>query len=431
MKNKIITVLLTLLTALPLIAYGILWLYLNTSKIENKLVLQIEDTYNCRAEIRRIRLDPVSLLISLKIEDLKLGKRDHYADEKILPDERPPMSNPQFSSEKIEFKINLYELMNKKLIFDSAVSTGSKIYLSTSEGFPEILSFRKDRTGRAADASGFQFLPEKLQEIKLQEANIEIQTEYRDRIIKISPGTIDLKNISIDMDHLDVKNSVDTSFQITLRIAEENKEKSAGILINTNAMLNPVLNEKTKQFSSEYSSRFVIKGNSHLTNPPFIEALSKDKSLEKIGIDLSALSKTDTLRGDLTIPVSYTTGRIVLNEKSSFHFNNYTLTLDEGSYVSVDGSNHKFLGTIQLSSKLSKKILSSIDQSALLEIRKKRMRIGAKELRDQLLEKHLDNHSIMLDFISTGDIEEPESVLQNALPSWDAAYRAALQKKKN
>ncbi|MDH5655778.1 MAG: hypothetical protein OEZ34_07720 [Spirochaetia bacterium] len=425
MRKKIFLTLITLFILIPAVLYGIFWVYLESSRPEDKLVFRIENTLNSRAEIRKIKLNPLSLFFFIEIKGLSLNRKDHYSKEKILPDERPPLQNPQFYFEHLKINLDFFDFFKNKVSFTKLKAKGAKIQFSISEGFPEIL--KPAKTNQDSEHSVLPLQVSHIQDIQLKDSSIVLETGYRDRFLYFSDTELFFHEIHLDTNHLDSKNSLLFEFHADLKISEKNKEKNAGILLNSLIKMDPFLNPETLKINPSFSSDLTVKKNSHFTNPFYMESISQNDSVKKT-MDLGFLLRKDSLRENSSLPVIFQYGKIILKEKSVLHFSNYSLTLHEGSFIMYNGSQHKLNGRLQINRRISRRIFTEIDKKAFDEIRKRKIIMKPEDLRKSLLEKHLDQGEIIIDFESTGDIEKSAVRLMPPIPSWNTAFHSAKNK---
>ena len=144
-------------------------------------------------------------------------------------------------------------------------------------------------------------------------------------------------------------------------------------------------------------------------------ALDKFKSslstLSDIGVDLKFLSEKIELQNEITLKTLFVDGKISFIDDINLETANYRLSLTKNSWFDLGSNDHKFQGYFLLSADESEKILNKVDKyidEKTSDATDNGYSVDKKKIKEKLLKGLIRDNRILIDFISQGNINDPE-----------------------
>ncbi|GEM_PF-936815 len=417
-------------------------IYLEKYFDKDIIVKAVEAETNSRFELTDVSIGIFSFTPSLKIDGIKLGKRDKYADDKVHIDERPKIEGEIISIENIELKANLIPLFDKRFELNKFIIQRPVARLTLGEEGQDNLTpllgqpSGKAAEGRPAEVSE-QAETEAAQEPAAQQPD-EPQEDFsaKDMPIAATMNQIGIENGEVDIffkttqqrflisdffmviDKIDIDpkdlinhNKATVTFNTNMAIYNKEKSEQARLGIKSSAVLRP-FNPNTGKVDPEAVYAISIGKGSFIQA---LVALEKVKSslatLEKVGINLDILSKKAVLSKNADTDIRYKEGKVSFEENLKVLTADYDVAIQKESWFNVMNNQHSFKGDLTVSEAESKKLLDQADKfidDSMKDVKIKGVKIDKQEIKNELLAGVVRDGRIFIEFTSTGDISDPE-----------------------
>ena len=405
------------------------------------IVKQVEANTNSRFGLDDVTIGLFSFTPSLVLDKVKIGGRDRYADEKIHIDSRSEMKNEIVSVEKIELRIDLIPLLNKKFELDRFVIHSPVIRLILGEegenNISPLLSSSIAETAlidgqdqpiieHEADPEAFsveQFTVTELpvaavmNRIGIENGLIDILFRTTDQRFNISALRMMLSDIDINPKDLKNHNRAKVQFDANLSIFNKENSEQARLSLNSHANVRP-FDPATGKIEPEAVYELTIGKGSFIQA---LVALEKARSsldmLTKIGLELDILSKKAVLSKDASTAIRYKEGRVSFEKELKVETNDYDLEISKDSWFNVLDNTHSFKGSFFASRAETDKLLAEVDkyiEKALREV--KNVNIDRARLREELLSELIKDGRVFITFSSSGDITDPDVKVSANMP---------------
>lgn len=417
-------------------------IYLEKYFDKDIIVKAVEANTNSRFELTDVSIGIFSFTPSLRMDGIKLGKRDQYADDKVHIDKRPKMEGEIVSVENIELKANLIPLFDKRFELNRFIIQRPVARLTLGEEGQNNLSplfdqpSGKQADGRVAEVQE-QAEPEaaqepaaqqpdepqedfsakdvpvaaKMNQIGIENGEVDILFRTTQQRFLISDFFMVIDKIDVDPKDLFKHNKATVTFNTNMTIFNKEKSEQAKLSLESNADVRP-FDPYTGKVNPEAVYAVSIGKGSFIQA---LVALEKVKSslatLEKVGINLDILSKKAVLSKDADTAIRYKDGKVSFEEDLKVLTADYDVKIVKASWFNVMNNQHSFKGDITVSESESKKLLDQVDKfidDSMKDISIKGVNIDKQEIKDELLSGVVKEGRIYIEFTSTGDISDPE-----------------------
>jgi hypothetical protein len=436
---------------IPIFLLGIALASLNKIITEEFIVSQLEKSMNLRAEVKKINISIFSAISGITVEGLKLSKRDNNADNAIPLIERKPLESVLISIDNFDFQLNFLailkgEIQLKKLILKNPIinmvmyETGgnnlSSLFLppKTVEGKPNdkvetkeevVIQQSSDEDNRPFSVKDLP-LSANLKEIGILSGNINLEVQKTRQKLNIDSLNLVINSIDIAPEDLKNHNSIRADFNFVLKILSiESKDEKAKLIFKSNALVSPFIVE-TGFINPIINYKLSIIKDSYLEGMVILESITNSIPLLKnAGIEPKGLTEKAVLQNNVESEVQYSNGKIKFLQDSLFITKNYDLELKKDSSVTISTNQHEFYSAIKLSKLESDKSLENLKK---IKIDKPE----SAEIIDSILSKILKDERLYLPFKSSGNLDNPNIVMNLEIPSiLDSIKDAILNKAGN
>jgi hypothetical protein len=432
---------------IPIFLLGIALASLNKIITEEFIVSQLEKSMNLRAEVKKINISIFSAISGITVEGLKLSKRDNNADNAIPLIERKPLESALISIDNFDFQLNFLailkgEIQLKKLILKNPIinmvmyETGgnnlSSLFLpsKTVEGKPndkvetkeEVVQQSSDEDNRPFSVKDLP-LSANLKEIGILSGNINLEVQKTRQKLTIDSLNLVINSIDIVPEDLKNHNSIRADFNFVLKILSiESKDEKAKLIFKSNALVSPFIVE-TGFINPIINYKLSIIKDSYLEGMVIFESITNSIPLLKnAGIEPKGLTEKAVLQNNVESEVQYSNGKIKFLQDSLFITKNYDLELKKDSSVTISTNQHEFYSAIKLSKLESDKSLENLKK---IKIDKPE----SAEIIDSILSKILKDERLYLPFKSSGNLDNPNIVMNLEIPSLLDSIKDAILNK--
>ena len=421
---------------IPILLLIIALVSLNKIITEEFIVSQLERNMNLRAEVKKINISIFSAISGITVEGLKLSKRDSNADNAIPLNERKLIEKALISMDSFDFQLNFLaivkgEIQLKKLIlknpminmimYDNGGNNLSSLFLPPKivegksiekvENKEEIVQKKsEDEDDRPLSVKDLP-LSANLKEIGIQSGIINLEVQKTRQRLNIDSLNLVINSIDIVPDDLKNHNSIKADFNFILKIVSiESKDEKAKLIFKSNAIVSPFIPE-TGLINPVINYKLTIIKDSYLEGMAIFEGITNSIPLLKnAGIEPKGLTEKAILQNDVETEVQYSNGKIKILKDSEFKTKNFDLEIKKDSSITISTNQHEFLSALTLSKSESDKSLENLKKFKL-------NKPESSEIIDAILSKILKEDRLYLPFKSTGNISNPDIVVNLEIPS--------------
>lgn len=386
--TKIVISLILLLILVGVASYLIFSKYTDPSLYVAKLEYQ----FNCRASIDKIKVGAKHITI----KDIALGYRDEEAEKEVPFKNRKPMQDPQISCANVYIKYDYSGLLNKELKIDEVAFDKLKIKAQIDDnGKVSLRNMFKKSKKRIADESKNKSKDSSqetnvakvdseiraediplnnllISNLNVNDANFDIKVSKAKQRFNINNAQIDLEDINISPKDLSKNNNADLSFSANINIHDfESDEKFALIPIKALAKIIP-FNIDSRTLKPEVNGKFTVEKGANFGNFPLLKKINANiNKLSQVAfINFEKPIEIKSVTEDADFEVNFYNGKATLKNLSSFNTEEFTLKINENSWLNFTNNIHEISGNLEVSEILSKpaiqqakdKLLSSINE---------------------------------------------------------------------
>ncbi len=411
------------------------WLYLRSLLNEAFLVRQIEAALNARVEIRKLDIDLFSAISSIELEGVRLGARDAVANKGTPLADRAPMATPLIAAESVELELSFLPLLSRRFEIKRFVIDRPEIKLvhypsgannlSGLFGPPQIVegqpnpALKKTPEPPAAEEPGEPFsvknLPVSagLERVGIENGVVHVSIPAAGHRILVENLNVSLTDFDVDPADLAQHNRALLAFHANTRVFGTSGKEAGLLLLRSEGHLQ-LFDPNTGQVNPDLVYALRMLRGSYISDLTVMEQLSgRLPLLASAGIALKGVGERAELTQDVDLRVRYRAGQVTLLSDVNFPTVNYDLTLKQSSWLLISATAHQFQGRILASEAESARAIQSVDG------------VIARNLKDEdpvryrklLLGELLLNDRIVLDFISTGPLAQPQVYLKTQIPS--------------
>lgn len=403
---------------------------------KNYLASEIENSINARVEIGEIDLSIFSPTVMLKLKQVKLAKRDSFARDAVLHDERPVLKNEQLSLELASIEISWFQLLSKKIVVKSilidqlnahiTLKKNGKNSLETLLAKPKDRKKSKDKSAnkknKGEDSDTFNVFSHgdfmaSLKDFQMRDSELSLIVEASDLKVKASGVSLDLlEEFTFKLEDLATMDPTKFHMDAELNLYSRGEEVHYGKMELGGDVLGKVFNPGSGDFQPELDVQVSLVEGSYLRKIPVIEKVSD----AFIGItEIPMLEKLIQSKWDK----SYVFGKgQQLHLK--FKDNTYTFTkplkadvggwdlrLEKGGWFRSTDNLHSFNYSVIASDKISGKVKGSMEK--VVKILPSKLRGKSQSEMQKLFDSQ---GRFVLKFKTMGSLSSPKVSVLSKLP---------------
>lgn len=451
---------------------GLGWLALRQLTPEN-LVRRIEENHNCRADIQGCEVSLWPGPARVVLTGVQLTPRDEAADRGLPPAERPPakVKETVVAFERGLLEVDLWPLLlQRRLLIRELSVSGGEVkadLLPNGEntlrplwarprvvrGQPQIASTEekprpaeaeeadankkkdkdrkkqkekkeKDRSKDVADkekqeqkaspvfnARDIKF-SSRLRRVAIDDASLHFRVRKSKTVIQLDQCTLALTDISLDPQQLDTENHATLALRTRLVVNSRKREdlRYADIGVRMDGHVRP-FDPATGDLAPDLAFTTVFEKGSALQGLPLLEKLQKnfDKA-RRAGLKLGDLQKRTALDEDARLSLRLHANRFTLLHPATLTFADYSLALEEGSFIDTGTEEHLLSADFTIAADHSQAALRQAE-AFLGQLSDE----AAAPLRELLIEPLVHEGRLALRFRSSGELDDPKVKIDHPL----------------
>lgn len=415
------------------------------------LVERLETNYNLRAEIGGSSVSLFGSGPNISLRNVKIGPRDHLADNAVPLASRPPMQNALVEVETADLDVNLAALWKGQLDIrdlslgalraspvrdqDNAWNTtdltrapsvvaGSPRTTKTDDATPPPAD--DDPTPPAATdeppilaaadegltAIGLPFAA-RADRLAIERSAIDVLLQRRDTHVRIDGLDLFIHDLDVDPANLSVANTATLAVGGLVSVTRpERNIDYADFQISGGGPVQP-FDPETGLLNPSGDLVITLGDPSTINILPTLEKLTRRaEGLRRFGLDIvDELSSTLSFTPGTEMRLRLENGRLTLTQPLPATVNRLTLTLQPGSWYEPDGNEHSFRATLEATDTLSSRLRQSIvEQSTRFPGN------SGAIIREELEKSFFVDGEFQPVILSTGDLGDPDVELENELP---------------
>jgi hypothetical protein len=427
-----------------------------------RLVHEIEASRNCRAKIDGCRLTLFSMPARLELTGVTLVPRDAEADNATPVAGRPEielhatyfrfgtgtlevdlldlvfrrrLTVRQFVVRNADVKCDLLPGGDNTLkqLFDSPKIVGGKpmapplivapaaVAAATTKTITEAAEAAVKKPGEAdaesaAPSRAFNLrefaIPSTIEKIALENARLRFRNRKSRAVTEFNGCSVSLTDIAVDPANLAASNRATLDLRTKLFVDGRDKKtkepfRYSELDIRIQGRITPF--EPGGNLNPEMVLDATLGQGSMVQRLPVLQKLQKtiDRA-QQAGLKLEDLDARAALEQDAKFKLHLHDNRMNLTEQTDLLFTDYTLSLQPASYIDASEETHEFRATWSASQKISDQALQGADKFLTS--------LGpdaAKSLRTMFITPLVKDGRVALDFMSSGDLDEPKLKVDN------------------
>lgn len=430
------------LVLIPVIGWIILTLSVKKFSDPDFLVAQIEQSLNCRAEIKAAELDLYGKPASLSLTGIAFGPRDEFVTDGVPQSERPPL-NPSVSVDYVHLQLETMPLFSQQLVVRNLEierpQLDLRIYEDGTTSLDELLAdVRGKKDSSAPKPEGEQPAPSKSKKFTADDLGLSavadrfaiddmtIYATIEKSKITIQIYDVDLiaTNIDVDPSDLEHHNSIELDYNATIAADSFAQNfRFIDMVIDGKGTLRP-FELDTRELHPFLDTQVTVAKDSYIDGLVVLDELEGAvRELEKFGVKFEEGDLR--LRGDFSeeTTASFTAhrGRVRMTDDLQIPIGPNIVILRQNSWVDSGANDHEFFLTFILGSTLTKRIDTELEKF-LVEAFGPEL---AKKFKNMILEPVTEQHPVtgedffVLNLNSSGKLGEPDVDL-DALGQIDA-----------
>lgn len=442
---------LVFLVLVVVIGGTVLWMAVRKLTDRDFLVAQIEENFNCRAEIESVEFE-IWGGARLMVTGLAIGPRDGVVEQGTPQSERKPMTNTAYI-QHVDLLVETLPLFRRKLVVRNLEIESPEINLTIfadgTTSLDELL--RKPKSGEpkapepkpeepaAAEpaAKSAEFTVDDLQisaiadRFGIENLTINAFVEKTGTLIQVFNGNIIARNVDIDPSNLAQHNSIDLDYDAHIAVDSTFQgQRFVDFAFDGEGLLrpfDPITRELVPRLDTTVGA----------TKDSYIDGLVILDEIESVVGELEAfdvyLGEDFRLRGDFSadtkekIRFTVHRGRFHLVTGTEADPNDFTipfdrnlLILEEGSWIDSANDQHHFNVTFFLSKTLTQRVEEKLDEfSAKFDDLPEPLANELKkiDLKERILGPAKVGDNLMIRLSSSGSIGSPTIVMHTKFGS--------------
>ena len=369
-----------LLIVLLALAGGAGFLFINSLARPAYLVRQLENTFNCRAQINEASLHLFQSPARLEIRGLSLAARDEFANNQTPLDERPSIQATT-TVDYILLELKTAPLLKRKLVVTKLTIERPKIEMTVHEDghttFDEMIkpapnsavarAGSKREGGAKAEGAHVAVRVDQLPieaiegRIAVEDATIDATIERSKTKVQIHKGILIFSDVDVNPANLDGHNAanVDLSAWIGVDSFEKNARYMDLWLDGTGAV--QPFNEKSGELDPSLSAEVTVRKDSWIEAFPALDDMEELlKQLQKYGVNLEGVRLRGEFSADTTASFNATRKSVKMTSDFMIPIDENFVVIQNGSWVNSAQNDHDFTLTFIGSARLTRKVESEM-----------------------------------------------------------------------
>lgn len=369
-----------ILLLLLIVIGGAGFMFLNAIARPAYLVRQIEDTFNCRAQIQEAKLHLFRSPSRLEIFGLALAPRDESANKQTPLAERPAMQ-PTTTVDYILLELKTGPLLRRKLVVTKLTIERPRIDLTVYEDghttFDEMI--KPAPTAAPAKTAAPREKPQGDQKqhvavtvdqlpvdaiegrVAVEDATINATIERSKTTVQIHKGILIFSDVDVKPGDLQGHNAanVDLSAWIGVDSFEKNTRYMDLWLDGTGAV--QPFNSKTGELEPSLSASVTVRKDSWIDAFPVVDDMEELlKQLKQYGVDLEGVRLRGEFSEDTTASFNATRTSVKMTSDFMIPIDENFVVIENGSWVNSAKNEHEFAMTFIASERLTRKVESEM-----------------------------------------------------------------------
>ncbi len=406
------------------------------------LVRQMEQTWNCRAQVDSIEVRLFGNT-GVELQGVALAQRDEYADKGTPLGERPRLESTELSSSKVVLEVAPGDLLKRRLnisqlivedltvdtrILTDGTSTMERLFDPPANPAPDKatdpeVEVNLAETPEPAVKEEPAAIAAELEEVdtvsaddlamslmagivEIRNGNLKAKLESSGSLLQIENLNLKLTDIDVDPKKLAGHNQANFIFDGNLFLdSRDAATRYINMAVKGSGTLNP-FDVHTGNADPSWVCDLIIAKDSELNTFPILEKLQAalDK-LDTEGVDLSGITLRGTLLKDAETRLVREDGRLRLDKDLPLALPDTDLVFLNGSWLESGSNQHQLEGVVKASEELTHKIEEKVDAY----LKKKAKAIASPEVRAMILSPAMEDGRISLHFVSQGDMGNPKA----------------------
>ncbi|MFT5464997.1 MAG: hypothetical protein ACI8UO_000083 [Verrucomicrobiales bacterium] len=408
------------------------------------LVAQIEEHFNCRAEIETVKLDIFARPARLQVTGIAIGPRDAVVEKGVPLRDRKALNNTIYI-QHIDLMVETLPLFQRKLVVRNLEIESPRVTLEIYEDGKTSLDELLRKPGKSEEKPDETKIPAAAtakaspgftvddlsisaiaKRFAIEDMEVLATIEKTGTVIQIFDSEIIATNVDIDPENLASHNSIDLDYHAHIAVdSTAQGQRFIDLDFDGKGVLRP-FDPKTREL------RPFLDTTVGASQDSYIDGLVILDELEGVIGELEAfdihLGDDLRLRGDFTtetkdkIRFTVHRGRFELMPGTKTDPNDFEIPIDgnllileEGSWIDSATDQHEFNVVFFLSKSLTDKVKLQLD-----EFLEDVPEVLAKELKKVILEPALLGDNIMIKLTSSGSIGDPLIALHTKFGSIDS-----------
>ncbi len=429
MKRKIllsIGVVIALLVVGGLVARQVLIGYLTP----DFLVSQIEQRWNCRAQIDSVRVS-FSSTATVELVGVALVPRDDFADQGTpLADREPlPERGPALRSDRVFLEIQPGELVSRQLNIQQLLLEGLEVSTTIQEDGGTTLKplFETPRTrakvanpesgdqsvsvGEGESEAGGE-IATVANKLEIKDGTVNLRVESSGADIRLEEFSLALTEIDVNPRDLAAHNRATAQFSGNLVVLPPAKDEgTSGVAaaeylrarVSGLGRIQP-FQVDTGELDPVWSADLTVHQGAEIDTFPLIERLrALLDGVDTGGVSLDDLHLRGTLLADATTEIGHAGGKYLMKQPLELQLPDTTLRVEKGSWMHAGTNEHKMRGLLTASEPLTRQIEGKVDAY----LQQKAGNFASGNLRGLLLSPLMRDGRLVIEISSEGDLSEP------------------------
>lgn len=409
---------------------------------EDFVVQQIEGTFNLRAELAELNVGLFSGA-TVELRGVALGPRDSYANKGTPLSERKPMTNKTISAESVKLALQLFPLMDGRLVVDEFVFRKPVVnlvmYPSGANNMgglfttPTVVNGERNPALDApkeepAEGSDEPFqakhlgLAGNIDSAGIDNGTLNMRMAAGDKL-EFRGLELWLTDIDIDPADLENHNSAYLSLDTVVHAISRSGQEVGKFILESDGKIVP-FDPETGEVALNIRYDLNLAENSFVTGFAVVDKLAGDlPDLRQAGVKMDDLAKKAELIRDVKLNVEYGRGLLKFLDDSMLPTRHYDFGLQKGSTIRLADSTHRFRGQLLASESETDIALAGLDRELTNAL--KGTGADPKAIRNKALAQVVKDGRLHFNFLSSGPLANPNVDLLAEIPSLSAMIKSA------
>lgn len=398
------------------------------------LVSQIEQRWNCRAQIDSVKVS-LSGSTTVELVGVALAPRDDFANRNALLAERDPLpeADMMLRSERVFLEIMPGELVRRQLNIRQLQLDGlmvsatiqrdggtslKPLFQPPQKEKPVVASTVVESATVAEPASSPEVeaglnLATVANKLEVREGTVNLRVESSGADIRLEEFSLALTEIDVNPRDLAAHNRATAQFSGNLIVlppapadagdvapaAEYLRARVSGL-----GRIQP-FEVETGELDPVWSADLTVHQGSEIDTFPLVERLrALLDGVDTGGVTFDDLHLRGTLLADATTEIGHAGGKYLMKRPLELQLPDTTIEVDKGSWMHAGTNEHKMKGQLTASEALTRQIEGKVDAY----LQQKAGSLASGNLRGLILSPLMRDGRLVIEISSRGDLAEPE-----------------------